>query len=104
MNVRPESDGLIYPFSQYPTELSDGADLSIITLDMEFLKRDDFRMFHNHTVRMTYDPRITPVAQSQVAFVHRDDKEAMSFAERELTPLKKEANSILTLCDDQGKF
>ena len=103
MNVRSESEGLIFPFSQYPTDLRDGANLSIVTLDMEFLKHDEFRMYHNHTVRMTYDPRITPIAQSQVVFAHRDDEEAVEFAERKLTPLDKKSNAILVHSEENGE-
>ena len=101
-HVRPESDGFVLPYSLYPRGVPINGDVSILVVDMEFLANGNYRMFYNRADKIQFDQRLWPMIQSQVVFVHKDDKKELEFAERELTPLDKASNSILRYSETDG--
>ena len=103
VHVRPESDGIIYPFSRYPRSVAAGDEISLCLLDMKFLSSEDFMLFYNRTDRVLVDPRFSPVAQSQVIFVKTSSKTEMDFALRHMTPIDKRDNAVLLHDDQAGK-
>lgn len=102
MHCRPESDGLIFPSARYPRSVAAGDEISLCLLDMDFLMCDDFELFYNRTDRVLIDPRFSPVAQSQVIFVHTDSQNEMEFACRYMLPIDKRDNSLLVHDDAKG--
>lgn len=82
--VHPESDAMIFPFSQYPKSLPGGTPISILQLDLEMLHSAGHRMFFVATTRSQTCPFRTERAQCHVVFALGKDAEICSKLMKEM--------------------
>lgn len=100
--LRSASEGRIFPYSFYPVSVPVLDEVSILTIDMNFLVDSNYRMFYNKTSPTQFGPRFKLVAMSQVVFVHTSNADALEFACRNFIELDKCRNSVLSHPDRQG--
>ena len=99
--IRPESEGTIFPYSFYPKDLPILGDVSILTVNMDVLCSPKFRMFYHKTSPTQFGPSsMTSAALSQVIFVHAQNSRALAFARKHFLEIDKRANRILTYVDE----
>lgn len=99
--VRPATDGFLFPSSRYPKHLSGGSNTSIMLVDASILLRPEYVMFYAGTTPTQFGQRFATVFHSQVVAVKKESPE-QEFAQREFKPLDKFENNIVRLTMDDS--
>lgn len=90
--LTPESEGLIFPFSQYPQRVESGTRTAMVTCPIDQLNADEFKLFYVTSTLTQFGKIRSSRVHTHVVFARENSWE---FCAAKLIELDKENNSVI---------
>lgn len=93
--LRPATDGLLFPFSLYPKKLESGSAIKILTLDDDLVSEPNYSLFYVASTPTQFGADYLTVYQTHVVAALGGSKEAELATKAGFTMLDKHSNCVL---------
>ena len=96
----PQSEGMLFPFSYYPSSVAPGAEVAIAKVDIRLLRRSGYEFFLCSLVPTQFGPNYMVKVNAHIAAV---PVEHILYAQRNFVPLK-EKNGLFYFDENGGSY